>query len=236
MFAAVTFYMLLFSSFCQGQSRRRPDHPRRGHHIDLPPLPDLSKSLRNSGKFFARNGSACIESPPVYTPAPKRNVWSQLGYAEVVAVKEFLYNDKALNLSKGYGYYGYGYSNNEGTSHTLGNIELLHPNKTDVVPYLDGSGPEPLRYAKTQINTSKDKSYKVQEILVGPIGTDAPMTWAPLSYPYTRKGGSIEETYEPEHYHSAEQLSHQIKNSSQDIFTTLWPWLNNTWYFYGMKL
>lgn len=236
MFAVITVYLLLFSSFCEAQSRPRPVHPLRGSHINLPPLPKLSKGYVNTGRFYA-NGSACIESPPAFTPAPKKNVWSQLKYDEVVAVREFMYDQKELNLSAGYGgyggYYGYGGSSS-GTIVTLGMIELNPPNKTDVLPYLEGTGPEPYRYAKTQIQTSKAETYEIQEIIVGPILADVPMTWAPLAYPFTRAGGKISETFNPAHYRAADKFAHQLKNQSQDIFQTLWPWLNRTWDFYCM--
>lgn len=224
--------LLLLSSLCQARLHTAY-HPGRGSGgSGTPPLPRLSnKSLgyRHRGV----NGSACVEAPPAQIRAPKKNVWAQLTYEEVVEVREWLFDQNELNLHSGYGYYGYG---GGASPPTLGKIELNIPNKTDVLPYLDGYGAEPRRFAKTQIQKAGSDSYKVQEIIVGPIPVTAETTWQVLGYPYSRKNGSIE-AYETDYYgtHSAEAFSRSLKESAQDIFAGLWPQLNSSWTFYGMN-
>lgn len=48
-------------------------------------------------------------------------------------------------------------------------VDIVQPNKTAAVPYLDGNGPIPDRYAKVTIFFSTTNEPWVQDIMVGPL-------------------------------------------------------------------
>lgn len=67
-------------------------------------------------------------------------------------------------------------------------IELMRPNKTDALAYVDGGGALPARYAHAVIDHRADENPYIQDILVGPLPVvNGTTTWEPLEYPYTRK-------------------------------------------------
>ena len=67
-------------------------------------------------------------------------------------------------------------------------IELMEPNKTDVLNYLENSGPLPSRYAHVIINHRASEEPVYQDLLVGPLPLQHDtVTSEPLTYPYTRK-------------------------------------------------
>ena len=76
--------------------------------------------------------------------APKASVWTELADSEVSDIYEFLYKGpNKLNLTRnpvGTGWENY-----------IALVEILQPNKTDVLPYLDGSSSAPSRWARVVI-------------------------------------------------------------------------------------
>ena len=67
-------------------------------------------------------------------------------------------------------------------------IEIMPPNKTDVVSYLDDNGPAPARYAHVIIDHQATLEPYYQDLLVGPLPlNNATVTYESLTYPYTRK-------------------------------------------------
>ena len=66
----------------------------------------------------------------------------------------------------------------------------MHPNKTDVLNYLDNAGPAPDRYAHVVLDHRACEDPYYEDILVGPINfgvKNGTTRWEPLEYPYTRK-------------------------------------------------
>jgi primary-amine oxidase len=67
-------------------------------------------------------------------------------------------------------------------------VEIMPPNKTDVVSYLDDNGPAPARYAHVIIDHQATLEPYYQDLLVGPLPlNNATVTYESLTYPYTRK-------------------------------------------------
>ena len=67
-------------------------------------------------------------------------------------------------------------------------MELLQPNKSDVLSYLDGKGAAPPRYAHVILNNRTSDKPVIQEIIVGPLPIDnTTANWRPLEYPFTKK-------------------------------------------------
>ena len=69
-------------------------------------------------------------------------------------------------------------------------VELLQPNKSDALPYLDSYAPAPARYAKATLQFGATAEPYIQEYMVGPLPVVAGKTsYAELSYIYTSGSG-----------------------------------------------
>lgn len=163
-------FLLLNSHLAWGAPRPRPD----------PKL--LHKDYRHSvirSKRQALSGS-CGANPNVYVQAPRPNVFRDLNPQEVSDVASWLFSRVDLNLTT--------HENASEWDNTIALIEILPPNKTDVLAYLDGYGPEPTRYAHVVLENSTATDAHYADIVVGPVPiNNATASWAPLEYPYTRK-------------------------------------------------
>jgi primary-amine oxidase len=67
-------------------------------------------------------------------------------------------------------------------------VEIMPPNKTDVVSYLDGHGVAPARYAHVIIDQRATLEPYYQDLLVGPLPlNNSTVKYESLTYTYTRK-------------------------------------------------
>lgn len=67
-------------------------------------------------------------------------------------------------------------------------IELMPPNKTDVLSYIDDDGAPPARYAHVILDNRATPDPNYQDILIGPLPLqNGTIRYEPLTYPYTRK-------------------------------------------------
>lgn len=176
----LVFLALSVSLFCSSLSLARPQPNAawiRGARSRL------AKSSHSNSKR-AVNGSACIETSPAGFKASKKNVWSGLTDAETANVTAWLFHQKDLNLTVS--------EKATDWDNSILVVELMIPNKTDVVSYIDGDGDEPVRYAHVSLDLRASLKPTYTDILVGPLPVDnVTTTWQPLSFPYTRKSGSI---------------------------------------------
>ncbi|OJI80543.1 hypothetical protein ASPTUDRAFT_129166 [Aspergillus tubingensis CBS 134.48] len=113
--------------------------------------------------------------------SPNENVWGGLTDVETASVVQWLLQQPELNLTA---------ADDAGEwDNTIFLVELMRPNKSDVLQYLDHDHPPPTRYAHVvlAVRATLDPCYA--EIPVGPLPiTDkSTTTWVPLEYPYTRK-------------------------------------------------
>jgi primary-amine oxidase len=101
-------------------------------------------------------------------------------------------------------------------------VELQHPNKTDALAYIDGSGPEPLRYARAVIDHKADENPYIQDILIGPLPVvNGTTTWAPLEYTLTRKTEGKVRSLEADG-DAYEDWLIEVSTSVADITMDLW--------------
>ena len=145
----------------------------------------LAKNSKWNVKRQYQNGSACIETSPSDFKAPKSNIWSGLTDVEAAGVTQWLFGQADLNLT---------ITDDAGEwDNSVLLVELMVPNKTDVLPYIDGSAAAPARYAHVVLDLRATINPTYTDILVGPLpAQNGTTTWEPLEYPYTRKtGGSI---------------------------------------------
>lgn len=99
----------------------------------------------------------------------------------------------------------------------------MMPNKTAVLPYVDGTGKEPPRYARVVLSNRTTTQPYHQELLVGPLPLDnATASWQPLEYTATRKNqGKTRDLAADEPSHYADWL-YPLSRGIMDITLDLW--------------
>ena len=109
--------------------------------------------------------------------APKSNVWTELTADEAEELFNFLYNGpNSLNLTRTPTFSGW--------ENTVRSIQLLQPNKSDVISYLDHSASPPSRWAHVIVTERAQPLARAAEYMVGPLNQGGPMTALPLTYCY----------------------------------------------------
>lgn len=117
---------------------------------------------------------ASLKNPHKHFQAPAENPWAELDEVEASQLYVWLHENSHLFPSGG-----------EGApqgSDTLNLIELLRPNKSDVIDYLDSNGPLPERWARlSNLETKGDDAFIV-EYMVGPLPPSNKTEVLPLTY------------------------------------------------------
>ncbi|KAH8594285.1 copper amine oxidase [Bisporella sp. PMI_857] len=106
--------------------------------------------------------------------APRKNVWADLTQDEVKAVREFMFTRTDLNLTRSRE--SFRFDNN------IRLIEVLRPNKSDVLAYLNGNSAPPIRWARVVINDGVKEYPQVTNYMVGPLPIDNSTRIEPLIY------------------------------------------------------
>ncbi|CAH0000091.1 unnamed protein product [Clonostachys byssicola] len=141
----------------------------------------------------------CTVRDALNIEAPKENIWGELSGPETADIVAWLFAQKDLNLTT--------VENAGSWDNTLLSVELMHPNKTDALTYLDSNGTAPVRYARAVINNQATEEPYYQDLLVGPIPVVNGTThWEPLEYPFTRKTGG------------------RVRNLAADVYTVFAKW------------
>ena len=125
-----------------------------------------------SGPIRQHDFSAPSKNPHRLFEAPAQNPWAELDDAEVAQVYTWLHENTHLLGS------------HDGLPGPKGLIlvELLRPNKSNVVGYLDNSGPVPGRWARlSNLETRGDNAFIV-EYMVRPLPPSSNTKVLPLSY------------------------------------------------------
>ncbi|KDN47129.1 copper amine oxidase [Tilletiaria anomala UBC 951] len=113
----------------------------------------------------ATSSAAVILDSRTVPTDPDANIWASLTNDEAAAVIAFLHSDKAsLNLTAA--------ENATSWDNAISVVDLLLPNKTEALVYLDKGGPRPERWAKVSIMYGATEEPYVETIAVGPISTD----------------------------------------------------------------
>ncbi|CZR64645.1 related to copper amine oxidase [Phialocephala subalpina] len=109
--------------------------------------------------------------------APKNNVWSDLSKWEANSVANFLLSSSGLNLTDS--------AKATSDDNAIKLIELLQPNKSDVLSYLDGSSGPPARWARVVVEQGATKEAHVTNYMVGPLPLDESSVVMPLEFCYS---------------------------------------------------
>jgi primary-amine oxidase len=105
-------------------------------------------------------------------------------------------------------------------------VELMTPNKTDALAYMDGNGngnAAPTRYARVVLDVRATEHPYFQEILVGPLPlVNDSTTWRPLDYTWTRKTGGQVRNLVPDVDIMNDAWLNKIGASVADVTLDLW--------------
>jgi len=123
------------------QGRRRIAYKRAGNRA----------SINSKAEEFTR--------PRRTVTAPKENLWDTLSNNEVSQLIDWLYEPKqGLNLTH--------HDNATHWDNFIGVTELIPPNKTDALAYLEDKRPAPARYARVVLFRGASEDPYVHEIKV----------------------------------------------------------------------
>lgn len=199
LFSRAFLASVLFSVATEASPRARP-----GDHRSILTPPWGRRSLNSSTSPF-----------PSIT-APHSNIWASLENEEVIELLGWLYTSSGLNLTV----------NTEAGpwDNTVGVTEILHPNKTHALAYLDGGGPLPVKNARVEIFFGANESAYTQNFIVGPIPVTEQTTIAPLDYIYSKGSGIMPNYLADQDVIYAWELSHMANIS--DITMDLFGWVS----------
>ncbi|EEP80558.1 conserved hypothetical protein [Uncinocarpus reesii 1704] len=99
-------------------------------------------------------------------------------------------------------------------------VELLQPNKSAALPYLNGNGNAPDRYARAAIQFQATDEPYIQDYMVGPLPISSRTTLQPLNY-YYNKGVGKQRVYHTD-LQAEIKFYAQIGASVADITLDLW--------------
>lgn len=150
----------------------------------LTPLYLLLSAALALGARAAGGSSSCPSDKPVNIKAPHENLWKPLTEQESLSVQEWLYDQKELNLTQ--------FTKASMSDNSIWFIELITPNKTDALPYLDSSSTNkrasksspPKRYARAVLFNGGSSVPHVKELQIGPLPISSETKAVPFSYVY----------------------------------------------------
>ena len=130
-------------------------------------------------------GGSCYDGDAPVIQAPKANVWAQISAQDNFDVWNLLHDPvTGLNLTLP--------ENATVTDNYVFWIDTLPTNKSDVLPFIDGDGPLPFKYARVIIFEGGKAEPDSQEYFVGPLPVSQDTTVQKLDYIYNGgRGGSV---------------------------------------------
>ncbi|KAH8586808.1 copper amine oxidase [Bisporella sp. PMI_857] len=152
----------------------------------------------------------CAVTQPT-TKAPRKNIWACLTNQEVTEAIDFLYKSNELNLTKTGGSW----------DNSIVSIDLLQPNKTDVLPYLADTKPAPSRYARAMLMFGNTKEPYMQEWMVGPLPISNQTKAQPLTFLSTRKSDNKLRVYNAD-FDAVGTFNENIMSQAANAIKALW--------------
>jgi len=200
-----SFAILVLALF-PGDAFSRPDPQPKSDWVRARQRKGMIKGIKrwtNDTWSSPSSSPSCSDNHALGVTAPKTNIWGGLSDIEAASVTRWLFSRPELNLTT---------TDDAGEwDNSILLVELMQPNKTDALSYIDGSGTAPARWAHVMLDKRATTNPTYDDILVGPLPIQNGSTsWQPLDYPYTRK------------------TQGQIRNLDADSDTTMQEWLWNT--------
>lgn len=151
--------------------------------------------------------SSCAEALAANASAPNSDY-------EAASVAKWLFGQTELNLTA---------SEDAGSwDNAVLLIELMQPNKSEVIPYIDGDATAPARYAHVVLDNMATDEPHYADILVGPLPVqNGTTTWQPLEYPYTKQAGGKVRNLDADHDLLSE-WRYNVSATVSDITLDLW--------------
>ncbi|KAM0548794.1 hypothetical protein ACHAPJ_009791 [Fusarium lateritium] len=152
-------------------------------HPSVPGPASRPHSLSRRSKYEdSTNG--CSSDKEVGIKAPWKNIFQSLTDEEYVNVTAFLHEQKELNLTA--------VVNSTSWDNVIVSMDLLQPNKTDALAYLEGNSSAPARYARATLQFNSQLQPYIQEYMVGPLPIQKGVTKCEeLNYMFTSGRGRI---------------------------------------------
>ncbi|KAI1650085.1 amine oxidase catalytic domain-containing protein [Daldinia loculata] len=179
----------------------------------------LSKSaLGNDSSKTASCSTCSLYEPAEQVTAPKANAWAQIAPEDNLAVWNLLHDPASkLNLT------------DPDTAKVNDNyvwyIDTVPVNKSDVLPYLDGSGPKPSSWARVIIFEGGKHEPVSQEYMVGPLPVSSETVIQKLDYPFNGgTGGAVPfngRFFDEKRREAAEPLLVSVMSNLTDITSAL---------------
>ncbi|KAF1951643.1 amine oxidase catalytic domain-containing protein [Byssothecium circinans] len=109
--------------------------------------------------------------------APHKNIWLPLSEQEISTTSAVL--SQKLNLTTA--------PDGSGRQNTILQIDLLQPNKSDALPYLDSYAGAPKRYARATVQFASFESPYLQEFVIGPLPATNATAVTALQFPFNNE-------------------------------------------------
>ncbi|KAM0240142.1 hypothetical protein ACHAP5_008062 [Fusarium lateritium] len=133
---------------------------------------------------YEAESSECASHKDVLVKAPRGNIFQSLTDQEYANVTAYLHKQEGLNLTA--------IVNSTSWDNVIVSLDLLQPNKTDALTYLEGNGPAPTRYARATLQFNSQVQPYIQEYMVGPLPVKEGSTkHEELNYMFTSGRGRI---------------------------------------------
>ncbi|KAJ1329863.1 diamine oxidase [Microdochium nivale] len=160
------------------------------------------------------SSTSCSYEQPT-TVGPHKNIWQGLTKAEAVDVIKFLHSDAAgLNLTAA--------ANATDWDNTILSVELLLPNKTEILPYINGNATElPIRHARAILMFGATENPYVREYVIGPLPITNTTTVSPYTFRTTRGGDGKVKIYNADQSKYVD-LTASILQEAEDVTKFLW--------------
>ncbi|OCL04443.1 amine oxidase catalytic domain-containing protein [Glonium stellatum] len=140
-----------------------------------------SGGLRLKKRQPAGSGICATGNRALFT-APQKNIFLGLTDLEAASATSFLHSQSNLNLTAA--------TNATSWDNIILGLELLQPNKSDALSYLDSGAPAPGRYARATVQFGATDEPYIQEWMVGPLPvTNGTTSCTPLNYIYNKGRG-----------------------------------------------
>ncbi|KAJ5587639.1 uncharacterized protein N7459_003404 [Penicillium hispanicum] len=196
---------------------RKPS-PKQSHDSRRALFRGLGQKLDDRNFHHGTRSSSaesCLKSNYTQIQAPRQNIWSGLTDPEAASVLSWLFKQPDLNLTT---------TKEAGNwDNTIELVELMQPNKTDVLGYIDEGGKAPSRYAHVVIDHRATTEPYYADILVGPLPIiNGTTQWVPLEYPFTRKTQGRVRNVDPDEDAINDIWLLNISTSVADITRDLW--------------
>ncbi|KAK0630517.1 copper amine oxidase [Bombardia bombarda] len=183
--------------------------------VSARPDPDL---YRRAMSLASDTRSCGLSDPAPTVKAPKINPWSSISPDDVTAVWDLVHAPASgLNLTAP--------ANATLTDNYVYFIDTLHTNKSEILPYIDGNGPQPSKYARVVIFEGGKEEPISQEYMVGPLPVSSSTAIEKLDYIFNGgKGGEVPfngRYYDGKRSAATEPLLVSVMSSISDITVAL---------------